>query len=97
MAEELPSGAVTLLLADLEGSVGLWERDAEPMQAAMGRVDELVAGHIDTHHGVCPAEQGKGDSFVLAFPRASDAVACARAELAAEAARRDVQGHHPTG
>ena len=31
---------------------------------------------VDTHGGVRPVEQGEGDSFVLAFARASDAVAC---------------------
>ena len=32
---------------------------------------------ISAHHGVRPVEQGEGDSFVVAFARASDAVACA--------------------
>ncbi len=32
---------------------------------------------IATHDGVRPVEQGEGDSFVAAFARASDAVACA--------------------
>ena len=41
----------------------------------MGPVAELTAAH----GGVRPVEQGEGDSFVLAFARASDAVACALA------------------
>ena len=32
---------------------------------------------IVAHDGVRPVEQGEGDSFVVAFARASDAVACA--------------------
>ncbi len=36
-------------------------------------------GLVSVHRGVCPVEQGEGDSFVVAFPRASDAVACALA------------------
>ena len=32
---------------------------------------------VSSHHGVRPVEQGEGDSFVVAFARASDAVACA--------------------
>ena len=32
---------------------------------------------VATHGGVRPVEQGEGDSFVVAFARASDAVACA--------------------
>jgi hypothetical protein len=34
---------------------------------------------VALHDGVRPVEQGEGDSFVLAFARASDAVACALA------------------
>jgi class 3 adenylate cyclase len=36
-----------------------------------------LARLVDAHHGVRPIEQGEGDSFVIAFGRASDAVACA--------------------
>ncbi len=32
---------------------------------------------VREHRGVCPVEQGEGDSFLVAFARASDAVACA--------------------
>ena len=32
---------------------------------------------VEAHGGVRPVEQGEGDSFVIAFDRASDAVACA--------------------
>lgn len=34
---------------------------------------------VGAHHGIRPVEQGEGDSFVIAFSRASDAVACALA------------------
>ena len=40
---------------------------------------DLPAGgwFISAHHGVRPVQQGEGDSFVVAFARASDAAACA--------------------
>jgi predicted ATPase/class 3 adenylate cyclase/DNA-binding CsgD family transcriptional regulator len=73
----LPTGTVTLLLADVEGSTRLWETQPEQMTAAMARMNSTVSETIATHDGVRPVEQGEGDSFVAAFARASDAVACA--------------------
>src|ERR1700684_2284912 len=73
----LPTGTVTLLLADVEGSTRLWETQPEQMTAAMTRMNRTVTETIATHCGVRPVEQGEGDSFVAAFARASDAVACA--------------------
>ena len=75
----LPTGTVTLLLADVEGSTRLWETQPEQMTAAMARLNQTVSEIIATHDGVRPVEQGEGDSFVAAFARASDAVAAALA------------------
>ncbi len=74
---ELPTGTVTLLLADVEGSTRLWETQPEEMTAAIARLDRTLSDVVAAHHGVHPVEQGEGDSFVAAFARASDAVACA--------------------
>jgi class 3 adenylate cyclase len=76
---QLPTGTVTLLLADIEGSTRLWETQPEVMAAALANMDRVLADLVHTHNGVCPIEQGEGDSFVVAFARASDAVACALA------------------
>src|SRR5207344_954968 len=73
----LPTGTVTLLLADVEGSTRLWETQPEEMTAALARLNSAVADLVAIHGGVRPVEQGEGDSFVVAFARASDAVACA--------------------
>jgi predicted ATPase/class 3 adenylate cyclase/DNA-binding CsgD family transcriptional regulator len=73
----LPTGTVTLLLADVEGSTRLWETQPDQMTAAMARMNQVVSETVATHDGVRPVEQGEGDSFVAAFARASDAVACA--------------------
>jgi class 3 adenylate cyclase len=73
----LPTGTVTLLLADMEGSTRLWETQAEVMTAAIARFNQVVCDVVATHDGVRPVEQGEGDSFVAAFARASDAVAAA--------------------
>ena len=74
---ELPTGTVTLLLADVEGSTRLWETQPDEMTAALARLNSAVADLVASHGGVRPVEQGEGDSFVVAFARASDAVACA--------------------
>ena len=71
------SGTVTLLLADLEGSVPHWEADPDAMTAAMDRVDVIVAATAGHHGGHLPLEQGEGDSFVVAFTNGAAAVACA--------------------
>ena len=68
---------MTLLLADVEGSTRLWETQPEQMTAAVARLNQTVNDIIAAHDGVRPVEQGEGDSFVAAFARGSDAVACA--------------------
>src|SRR5262245_46129686 len=86
MAAHLPSGTVTFLLTDLEGSTRLWEQDPETMRAAMVRHDELLEKAIAAHQGSVFARMG--DGMAAAFTTASDAV-CAAAgfqhALAAEA------------
>src|ERR1700694_5941950 len=74
---DLPTGTVTLLLADVEGSTRLWETQPEVMTAAIARLNQVVCDVIAGHDGVRPVEQGEGDSFVAAFARGSDAVAAA--------------------
>ncbi|AYE93621.1 LuxR family transcriptional regulator [Mycobacterium paragordonae] len=78
-SDVLPTGTVTLLLADVEGSTRLWESQPEEMTAAFARLDRTLADLVVAHGGARPVEQGEGDSFVLAFTRASDAVGCALA------------------
>ena len=84
----LPTGTVTLLLADVEGSTRLWETQPEEMTAAIARLNQVVPDTLAAHDGVRPVEQGEGDSFVAAFARASDAVALC-AGVAAGAAGTD--------
>jgi predicted ATPase/DNA-binding CsgD family transcriptional regulator len=74
---ELPTGTVTLLLADVEGSTHLWQTQPGEMRAAVARLDQAVSDLVAKHSGVRPVEQGEGDSFVVAFARASDAAAFA--------------------
>ncbi len=74
-ATPLPGGTLTFVLADVEGSVRLWESQPDAMAGAVARFDVLVSELVGLHGGVRPQEQGEGDSFVAAFPVARDAVA----------------------
>jgi class 3 adenylate cyclase len=68
----LPTGTVTLLLADVEGSTRLWETQPEQMTAAIARLNQVVSQTIAEHDGVRPVEQGEGDTSTPSsgWPRA---------------------------
>ena len=50
MAELLPTGTVTLLLADVEGSTQLWETQPEAMTAALALLNR-TANKVIAEHG----------------------------------------------
>src|SRR5262245_33296514 len=79
VSELLPTGTVTLLLADVEGSTRRWQSQPGEMTVAVASLDRTLCEVIAAHDGVRPVEQGEGDSFVVAFTCASNAVACALA------------------
>jgi predicted ATPase len=72
---ELPTGTVTLLFTDIEGSTRLLEELGDGYTDALGEHRRVLREAFDRHDGVEIATQG--DSFVVAFERASDAVAAA--------------------
>jgi predicted ATPase/class 3 adenylate cyclase/DNA-binding CsgD family transcriptional regulator len=73
----LPTGTVTFLLTDVEGSSRRWDEVPDAMAVAIARHYEVLDDAIARHGGVRPVEQGEGDSVVGAFSRAADAVAAA--------------------
>lgn len=89
-----PSGTVSLLLTDIQGSTTLWETAPDQMPGAVSAHYALIDRLVSAHRGYRPQEQGEGDSTMSAFADASDAVACAVAiqrELAADPAAQLVQ------
>jgi class 3 adenylate cyclase len=72
---ELPSGTVTFLFTDIEGSTARWEQQPEAMRVALGRHDALIRAAIQAHGG--HVVKTMGDAFHAAFARAPDAVAAA--------------------
>ena len=67
-----PTGTVTLLMSDIEGSTQLWEAHPEEMSAALRRHDDLVRSAIEHSGGY--VFKTVGDAFCAAFPTAFAAV-----------------------
>ncbi|MFZ0668139.1 MAG: hypothetical protein WAM97_20500, partial [Acidimicrobiales bacterium] len=72
-----PTGIVTFLMSDVEGSTRLWEAGEDLAGAAISRQFELLHTVMARHGGYLPLEQGEGDSVVGVFATASDAVEAA--------------------
>ena len=70
-----PTGTVTLLFTDIEGSTRLWEERAVAMRAALARHDALLRHCIEDHDGYI--FKTGGDAFCAAFHTAPDALAAA--------------------
>src|SRR4028119_919612 len=68
---DLPTGTVTFLFTDIEGSTRLWERDAQAMQAALARHDEIIRDAMESRGGY--VFKTVGDAFCAAFRAAPDA------------------------
>jgi len=71
-----PSGTVTFLFTDIQGSSRLWEQHPVQMTAAIARHDELLHAAVTEHDGVVFATAG--DGIAVAFRTPTDAVAAAR-------------------
>jgi predicted ATPase/class 3 adenylate cyclase len=71
----LPSGTVTFLFTDIEGSTRAWERHPGAMAGALSDHDGLLRGVFERHGGY--VFKTVGDQFCCAFERAPDALAAA--------------------
>src|SRR5215216_2543014 len=71
----LPSGTVTFLFTDIEGSTASWEHQPEAMRVALARHDALIRAAITEHGGY--VVKTMGDAFHAVFVRAPEAVAAA--------------------
>jgi predicted ATPase/class 3 adenylate cyclase len=68
-----PSGTVTFLFTDIEGSTQRWERDGTAMRDAVRRHDALLRSAFVEHGG--HVFKTVGDAFCVAFSRPEFAVA----------------------
>jgi class 3 adenylate cyclase len=74
---ELPTGVVTFVFTDIEGSTRLWEQHPQAMRVALACHDAMVRHAIEIHDGVIFGTAG--DAFYAAFSNAPAALAAALA------------------
>jgi class 3 adenylate cyclase len=70
-----PTGTVTFLFTDIEGSTRMWERDQAAMQAAIARHDQILRRSTQERGGY--VFKTVGDAFCCAFSTATDALEAA--------------------
>ncbi len=64
---ELPSGTVTFLFTDIEGSTRLWEEHPDAMRGALARHDAILASAVVDHGGTVVKTTGDGVHAVFAL------------------------------
>jgi predicted ATPase/class 3 adenylate cyclase len=82
MTVAAPSGVVTFLFTDVEGSTRRWEADADAMRAALATHDEVLRQAIEAHGGFIFKHTGDGVCAAFASPRSAvDAAVAAQQAL----------------
>jgi predicted ATPase len=77
-----PSGVVTFLFTDIEGSTRRWESDADAMRSALAAHDEVLRTTIESHGGFLFKHTGDGVIASFASPRSAiDAAIAAQRRL----------------
>ncbi len=77
-----PSGVVTFLFTDVEGSTRRWEADADAMRIALAAHDETLCAAIEAHGGWLFKHTGDGVCAAFASPRSAvDAAVAAQRAL----------------
>ena len=71
----MPTGTITFLFTDIEGSTRRWEAHPKQMQAALARHDAILRSSIEAGSGYI--FKTMGDAFCATFPTASDALQAA--------------------
>src|SRR3954447_2856733 len=91
MAAAAPTGTVTLMFSDIEGSTRLLRRLGDGYADLLSTHRDLMRGAFSAHRGFEVDEQG--DAFFAVFASASDAAAAAAHVQQALAAREWPDGH----
>jgi predicted ATPase/class 3 adenylate cyclase len=69
---DLPTGTVTFMFTDVEGSTRMWERHPEAISEALASHDEILHAVIEANNG--SVVKTTGDGFHAAFSAATDAL-----------------------
>ena len=72
---DLPTGTVTLLFTDIEGSTHLLQQLGERYASVLSECRDLLRTAFSEHHG--HEVDSQGDAFFVAFARATDAISAA--------------------
>src|SRR6201985_907843 len=82
MTDAAPSGVVTFLFTDVEGSTRRWEADADAMRVALAAHDQVLRKAIGAHGGWLFKHTGDGVCAAFASPRSAvDAAVAAQQAL----------------
>ena len=77
-----PSGVVTFLFTDVEGSTRRWEADADGMRVALAAHDDVLRSAVETHGGFLFKHTGDGVCAAFASPTSAvDAAIAAQRAL----------------
>ena len=93
-----PSGVVTFLFTDIEGSTRRWEADPDAMRVALEAHNQVLRETVAAHDGTVFNYTGDGMCAVFASPRAAvDAAIDAQRTLGVAGAdgNRDRRGRTP--
>jgi class 3 adenylate cyclase len=71
MTVTAPSGVVTFLFTDVEGSTRRWEADADAMRAALAAHDDVLRSAIEAHMGWLFKHTGDGVCAAFSSPKAA--------------------------
>ena len=90
----MPTGTVTFLFTDIEGSTTLWEQHPDAMQVALARHDALLRHAIESSGGYIV--KTTGDGVYAVFAVAADALAaCVAAQRVLQAPKAGVSNAEP--
>jgi class 3 adenylate cyclase len=82
MTGAAPSGVVTFLFTDVEGSTRRWEAEAEAMRGALAAHDEVLHAAIEAHGGYMFKHTGDGVCAAFGSPKSAvDAAVAAQRAL----------------
>ena len=82
MTAAAPSGVVTFLFTDIEGSTRRWEADADGTRKALATHDEVLRSAVVAHGGFLFKHTGDGVCAAFSSPRAAvDAAIAAQHKL----------------
>ena len=82
MTAAAPSGVVTFLFTDIEGSTRRWEADADAMRETLAAHDKVLRSAIETHEGFLFSHTGDGVAAAFTSPKSAvDAAVAAQRAL----------------